>query len=62
MVSSVKSKGRPTEYFGLSDDTKPSEGVGNADKFTEIDTGVKHLFDAENGQWYQVEPIPSADD
>jgi len=54
MVSYVKEAGKPTEYYGLSTDTKPTENVGNADLFMEIDTGDVFLFDADGNQWCQV--------
>lgn len=39
-------------FFGLHDDAKPS-GVGNASKFTEIDTGKTFLYDAVGDDWYE---------
>ena len=54
MVSYVKEAGKPTEYYGLSTDTKPTENVGNADLFMEIDTGDVFLFDADGNQWDRV--------
>ncbi len=44
---------RRAEYYGLSTDTKPVEGVNNADIFYEMDTGKVFLFDAENGVWVE---------
>ena len=38
-------------HYGLSSDTKPTEGVHNADRFCEMDTGDVHLFDEDNKQW-----------
>lgn len=40
-----------TEYDGLKDDTKPTDGVRNGSVFAEIDTGLVYLFDEENGTW-----------
>jgi hypothetical protein len=47
------------ELFALSTDTPfPTDDVDgikilNGSSLTEIDTGVKHLFDEENSTWYQ---------
>lgn len=38
-------------YHGLSTDTKPTVGVVNGDKFVEIDTGDKYVFNGEDLQW-----------
>jgi hypothetical protein len=35
------------EYFGLSTDTKPTDGIVTGSKFTEVDTGKVYLFDEE---------------
>lgn len=43
----------PNQYFGLSTDTKPVEGVGNASVFYEMDTKKMWLFDAENAVWHE---------
>lgn len=40
-------------YYGLSTDTKPTGAVLNGREFREMDTGKKHLFDAENGEWLE---------
>lgn len=45
------------EYHGLSDDTKPKDGVPNGSKYTEIDTGVVNYFDADADDW--VVPTPA---
>lgn len=37
--------------FGLSTDTKPTEGVGNGSAFLEMDTGKIYFYDAENTTW-----------
>lgn len=47
------------EFCGLSNDTKPTKttikgqevNLANGSKFTEIDTGIKYIFDAENQEW-----------
>lgn len=54
MVSHVRKKGQPTEWYALSTDTKPTEGVGNGDPLIEIDTGHVFLFDADGAEWDQV--------
>lgn len=41
------------EYYGLSTDTKPAEGVKNADIFYEMDTQAVYLYDEDGGQWLQ---------
>lgn len=38
-------------FHGLSTDTKPATGVVNGDKFVEIDTGDKYVFNGEDLQW-----------
>lgn len=44
---------RPVEtYYGLSADPKPMEGVNNADRYMEMDTGEVSLFDATNHRWW----------
>ena len=44
---------RRAEYYGKSSDTKPVEGVKNADIFYEMDTGNVFLFDEQNKKWLQ---------
>lgn len=39
--------------YGLSTDTKPTEGVNNAEWFYEMDTGKAFLFCAENKVWLE---------
>lgn len=39
------------DFYGLSTDTKPTEGVTNASTFYEMDTKALFMFDAENGAW-----------
>lgn len=41
-----------TEYYGLSSDDKPLDGVSNGSKFIEMDTSTLYLFDMENKVWY----------
>lgn len=41
------------EFYGKSTDTKPMDGVNNADIFYEMDTKKVFLFDAENKQWLE---------
>ena len=40
-------------YYGLSDDTKPTEGVGNGSAFIEMDTSKVYFFDAGNSEWLE---------
>lgn len=44
---------RAPSFSGRSIDTKPTD-VENGSRFTEIDTGRKYCFDAENKQWYEM--------
>lgn len=41
-------------YNGLSTDTKPLF-ARNGDLFIEIDTGKSYMFDAESGEWREIE-------
>ena len=38
-------------YYGLSTDSKPTEGVGNGSAFIEMDTSKVYFFDAGNSEW-----------
>ena len=40
-------------YYGLSTDTKPTEGVGNGSAFIEMDTSKVYFFDAGNPEWLE---------
>ena len=40
-------------YYGLSTDTKPTDGVGNGSAFLEMDTSKVYFFDAENSDWWE---------
>ena len=40
-------------YYGLSTDSKPTEGVGNGSAFIEMDTSKVYFFDAENSEWLE---------
>ena len=40
-------------YFGLRDDSKPTEGVGNGSAYIEMDTSTIWFFDAENSAWLE---------
>lgn len=51
--SSNYSSPRAPSFAGRSIDTKPTD-VENGSRFTEIDTGRKYCFDAENKQWYEM--------
>lgn len=46
-------------YRGLSDDTKPTDGVPNGSDFLEIDTGKVWYYDAEGETW--IDPTASDD-
>jgi hypothetical protein len=39
------------EYYGKSTDTKPTEGVENADIFYEMDTKKAYMFDGDTKTW-----------
>ncbi len=39
------------EYYGLSADEKPTNGVKNADIFYEMDTKAVYMFDEANSAW-----------
>lgn len=41
-------------YYGISTDSKPTEGIGNGSCFIEMDTGKGYFFDAENGEWHEA--------
>ena len=45
---------RYSEMFGLSTDTKPTDGLITGSKFTEVDTGDVYLFDEESDTWTKV--------
>lgn len=40
-------------YYGLSTDTKPTDGVGNGSAFLEMDTSKVYFFDAGNSEWLE---------
>lgn len=40
-------------YYGLSTDSKPTEGVGNGSAFIEMDTSKVYFFDAGNSEWLE---------
>lgn len=44
---------RCAEYYGKSTDTKPVEGVQNAEIFYEMDTKKIFMFDAESSAWLE---------
>ena len=41
------------EYYGLSSDIKPTDGIQNADVFYEMDTGALWMFDEQNSVWLE---------
>lgn len=51
--SSMSGIGLPTEYYGLSTDTKPTE-TANGSVFLEMDTSKVFMFDAENAEWREM--------
>lgn len=57
MVSVVRVGGQISpnncEFYGLSTDTKPQDGVPNGSSFYEMDTKKLFLFDEENKVWYE---------
>ena len=44
---------RRGEFYGKSADTKPVDGVNNADIFYEMDTKKVFLFDEDNKKWIE---------
>jgi hypothetical protein len=42
-----------SEYYCLSTDPKPYDGVENADVLYEMDTKKAYLYDADNGIWIE---------
>lgn len=42
------------EYAGLSQDTKPTEGLATGSVFMEVDTGDVYLFDEAGVEWHKV--------
>lgn len=40
-------------YFGLSTDTKPTDGANNGDLFIEMDTSKIYFYDAAGEQWLE---------
>lgn len=57
--SAVASKGKATEYYGLSTDTKPTE-VPNGSVFLEMDTTNVFMYDAANGEWLNLSGTDSS--
>lgn len=54
MITKVKPVGNArAEFYGLSTDEKPTEGVANASVFYEMDTTNVFMFDAENNVWHE---------
>lgn len=44
---------RRGEFYGKSTDTKPVNGVNNADVFYEMDTQKVFLFDEDDKKWIE---------
>ena len=40
-------------YYGLSTDTKPTEGVGNGSALIEMNTGKLYFYDAAHSEWLE---------
>ena len=59
MVTSVHGV---SEYVGLSTDTKPTDDVGNGDKFLEMDTGLEFRFNVEDSEWVQFPPAAGGEE
>lgn len=38
-------------YYGLSTDTKPTDGVGNGSRFVEMDTSKIYCYDLTGETW-----------
>ena len=55
MITKVKTAEKPAAYYGLSTDTKPTDGIDNGSRFIEMDTGKVYMYDAESGQWRVLE-------
>lgn len=46
---------RPVKtYWGLSTDTKPIEGVNDADRYFEKDKGAMYVFDEDVKDWFPI--------
>jgi len=45
---------KTAEYRGNSNDSKPTEGVGNGSTFLETDTGKLYIYDLESETWNEV--------
>lgn len=45
------------EIFGLSTETKPTDGVAMGSSFTEVNTGKIYLFNEVSGQWVEQTAI-----
>lgn len=43
---------RYAEFFGLSSDTPPADGLVTGSKFTEVDTALTLRFDERTGKWF----------
>lgn len=41
-------------YYGLSTDSKPTEGIGNGSCFIEMDTGKVCFFNAAGNAWIEM--------
>ena len=44
---------RPVEFYGKSSDTKPVDGVKNAETFYEMDTKKLFMFDEDDRKWIE---------
>lgn len=54
MITKVKPVGNArAEFYGLSTDNKPTDGVVNASVFYEMDTGTVFMFDEEHKVWLE---------
>lgn len=45
------------DLYGLSTDTKPTDGMATGSTFLEIDTGIKNYFDEDSSDWV----VPAAE-
>ena len=42
------------EMYGLSTDTKPTDGIQNGSLFIEMDSGDCYFFDGDSEDWIQA--------
>lgn len=47
----ISTNRKPSTYYGLSSDAKPTKNVVNGSAFIEMDTSKIYFFDRENLEW-----------